>query len=452
MGPMSGRAQFAVTTGTAPDYVAAFPTPIRTLKNGDECIVWFHAVNPTADNTFTPDGLETKPIKFGRPVRKIAPGRILQDMLAVLVFSEAADAWLVATPLPTVTKTISGTTYTLLEEDHGVMLVFTSATAVAVTVPQATLQFVAPFSFDFLVAGAGTVTFTPGTSTVNGAGTLDAKTLQGGTFFTDGGNYRARVSGAIGQTPYILGLGIANNVADANNDIDIAAGVARDAGDADFMVLATALTKRLDASWAVGTNQGGLFTGSKANSTAYHVFVIKRPDTGVVDAGFDTSITAANAPANYTEKRRLGMVVTGSDGNILGFIQRGTGNQREIFWANPIKNVDAANPGTSAVTRSLSVPPGLRVKALITVGLFAGTVQPVARISDLSLPDNAPSDVSTTPAGGSGGELAALTASLWVFGQAEVWTDTSSQVRSRLSASAATTRLVLFTRGWMEEI
>src|SRR3972149_3936128 len=61
--------------------------------------------------------------------------------------------------------------------------------------------------------------------------------------------------------------------------------------------LTTALTKQIDAAWAVGTNQGGLFSGAVGNTTWYHVFLIRRSDTGVVEAGFDTSVTAANLPA-----------------------------------------------------------------------------------------------------------------------------------------------------------
>src|SRR5690242_16143720 len=53
----------------------------------------------------------------------------------------------------------------------------------------------------------------------------------------------------------ISGLTYANNSGDATNDIDIAAGRCTDATGAHIMVLAATLTKRLDASWVVGTNQ-----------------------------------------------------------------------------------------------------------------------------------------------------------------------------------------------------
>lgn len=52
----------------------------------------------------------------------------------------------------------------------------------------------------------------------------------------------------------------------ANDDLDIATGGAIDGANAHVMTLASALTERLDANWAVGTNQGGLDTGSVAEA------------------------------------------------------------------------------------------------------------------------------------------------------------------------------------------
>jgi len=72
-----------------------------------------------------------------------------------------------------------------------------------------------------------------------------------------------------------------------------------------MMTLASGLTKRLDANWAVGTNQGGLDTGSIANTT-YYVWLIQRSDTGVVDALFSLSSTSPTMPSNYDRKRLVG--------------------------------------------------------------------------------------------------------------------------------------------------
>ena len=120
---------------------------------------------------------------------------------------------------------------------------------------------------------------------------------------------------------YIDGLKLANNGADLVNDIDVAAGACRDSTDAIDIRLVTGITKQLNAAWAVGTAQGGLDTGAIADAT-YHVWLIKRADTGVVDALFSTSTTAPTMPANYTHKRRIGSIVRLS-GAIVLFIQKG---------------------------------------------------------------------------------------------------------------------------------
>lgn len=120
----------------------------------------------------------------------------------------------------------------------------------------------------------------------------------------------------------IFGLTLSNNATDATNDIDIAAGSAVDSTGVVSMLLASSLTKRLDAAWAVGTNQGGRMSAAAIADTTYHVFLIRRPDTGVVDVGFDVSPTAPTLPANYTQFRRIGSIIR-SAGAILLFFQNG---------------------------------------------------------------------------------------------------------------------------------
>lgn len=104
---------------------------------------------------------------------------------------------------------------------------------------------------------------------------------------------------------FLYGLGLTNNGSDASNDIDIAAGVAVDSTNSSFMQLSASLTKRVDAAWSVGTGNGGLDTGAVANTT-YFIWLIKRTDTGVVDALFSASSSAPTMPTNYTLKRLLG--------------------------------------------------------------------------------------------------------------------------------------------------
>jgi hypothetical protein len=105
---------------------------------------------------------------------------------------------------------------------------------------------------------------------------------------------------------HIYGLTLTTNSTDATNDVDIAAGEAASDDTAPALItLASAITKRFDTAWAVGTNQGGLDTGSVGNSR-YAIWAIKRPDTGVVDVLSSLSFTAPTMPANYTQKALIG--------------------------------------------------------------------------------------------------------------------------------------------------
>lgn len=93
-------------------------------------------------------------------------------------------------------RTVSGTTDTLLSSDCANGVVYTSASAVAVTVPQATGSF-ANCTIDIVSQGAGAVTLTPTTSTINGGSSI---TMPGGRnvyLWATGGNYLAAGPGVI---------------------------------------------------------------------------------------------------------------------------------------------------------------------------------------------------------------------------------------------------------------
>ena len=166
----------------------------------------------------------------------------------------------------------------------------------------------------------------------------------------------SRDDGTINNTyprGYLFGLEMSNNSGDLTNDIDIAAGECV-TSDSPYwrMALASALTKRLDAAWAVGTGNGGLDTGSIANTT-YHVWLIARSDTGVVDALFSTSATSPTMPTNYDRKRRIGSIIRQS-GAILRFLQNG-----DIFTYRVTQQDRASTSALSATTLTLTVPTGI---------------------------------------------------------------------------------------------
>lgn len=150
-------------------------------------------------------------------------------------------------------------------------------------------------------------------------------------------------------TGFIDGLILSNNATDAANDIDFGPGVAAVGGV--FATNSSTVVKRLDASWATGNNQGGLFTGAKAGNTWYHCFVMR--GFGRVDFGFDTSVSGANAPTGWVV-RRIGSVLTDGSSFIRPFVQI----EDSFFWKSPITDVSISSGAAPTVDTNytLSIP------------------------------------------------------------------------------------------------
>src|SRR5262249_31327116 len=119
-----------------------------------------------------------------------------------------------------------------------------------------------------------------------------------------------------------------------------------------------------------------------ANSTWYHLFVIERTDTGVVDELCSTSATAPTLPTNYTKKRRIGSFKTDASAHILAFTQYGAANRRQYLWVNQgtDNNAVALNNGTNTSITLASVPAGIKVDALFDVVIQAGITGPTVGI------------------------------------------------------------------------
>jgi hypothetical protein len=159
---------------------------------------------------------------------------------------------------------------------------------------------------------------------------------------------------------HIYGLTM-SNAADTTNDIQVATGEAADESGQIVMVLASAIVKQIDVAWAVGTNAGGMNTGSVANATWYEVHLIYRQDTGVVDVMFTTTANRGTLPTNYTHHRRIGWVRRGTATN-LQFVQDG-----DYFTLVTAINDIAVTKTTTATLATVTVPPN-------AIGRFRATV------------------------------------------------------------------------------
>lgn len=252
----------------------------------------------------------------------------------------------------------------------------------------------------------------------------------------------ASSGGLIGSTAFpksiMDGLILSNNVTDANNDIDIAAGQAVDDAGTYNLILAAAITKQLDVNWAVGTNTGGLDTGAKANSTWYHVWLIARSDTGIVDVLFSLSATAPTMPGSYTKKRRIGAIKTDSSGNIIPFLQYGD----EFVWPTPVLDVSVTNQGASRINYVLaSVPAGIIVKANLNILIGSASAATFVYVSNPNLADLAPSETVAPLL-----TLRNQVANLMMEEKISAWTDSSAQISARADAASRTFRVA--TLGW----
>lgn len=239
------------------------------------------------------------------------------------------------------------------------------------------------------------------------------------------------------------GLILSNNSTDSDHDIDVTAGGASDSSNT-FLLSVSAITKRIDATWASGTGNGGLASGATlANTTWYHVFIVRVG--GSDDIMFDTSVTCANGVANnsVTHYRRIGSVLTDGSANIIAFTQKG-----DEFRFVPVSDVANTSPGTSAVTATLTVPTNVSVLANVSVSVQAGSSSsnPVyVLLTNPDVTDTAPSvtlfTITANVAAGSG---------LTSGGMANVPTNTSAQIRYRSSTTDTNFVLRITTHGWRE--
>jgi len=78
------------------------------------------------------------------------------------------------------------------------------------------------------------------------------------------------------------------------------------------------MTKTLQSSgsWTAGTNQNGLDTGARANSTWYNIFQIVKNTNNTSDILYSTSRTAPTVPSGYTLVAWIGRIRTDASGNI----------------------------------------------------------------------------------------------------------------------------------------
>jgi hypothetical protein len=231
---------------------------------------------------------------------------------------------------------------------------------------------------------------------------------------------------------YIGGL---NLTVATTSTLTAALGSAMASNNAAMMTLASGLTKSTSGAWVAGNNQDGMGAGlTIANNTWYHVFLIVNGSN--TDIYFDTSVTAANAPAGTSLTRRIGSFLTNGSAQIISFFQNGN----RFDWAVPINNVVGTVGSAAGQTATATVPSGVIVEAIMTGNLGDPSGNGLLYVSSLAQTDEAPATAFLTA------EAAPLGTTIsWA---ARIITNASQQLRYRVSSTTAS--LILNTNGWID--
>jgi len=197
--------------------------------------------------------------------------------------------------------------------------------------------------------------------------TRDVAFRYDGTNFIKVENVNPATSTTAGILPIITGpivFGI--NAIDPNNDVDFFANSFYFQDNSGFATLTSNLTKRLDANWVAGNNQGGLDTGTKQPNTPYYGYAIYNPTTLVADIIFSASPTNPTLPSGFTKYRRIksAFFLTNASGNIRGFFY--LPDSGYYLWSTPITVHFSQNTSGSG-TNDVSVPRIYGMVALVQV-------------------------------------------------------------------------------------
>lgn len=362
----------------------------------------------------------------------------LQQYEAAILYCNGSTWRILALWKTIFTENIQTNDYTVTINDNGNLQVANKASAITYT-----LTAVATLGSGFWIPlkniGAGQLTIKANSSeTIDGATALVLNQNDSAIIGCNGSLWRilslTRVPSA--NTGFLFGLTLSNDGGTPNTKFDVAAGACRDSTDVDTLVLAGAFVKT-SSSWVVGSGNGGLDTGAFAASSIYYPYLIKRVDTGVVDALFSLSATAPTMPTSYTLKRRIGGLLTDGSVHFLPFTQFGDW----FYLTTSIRDINDATLTTARKLYTLSAPPSTLVLGRLMMsnaGITNVVVQPTAET------DAAPSG-SAVP----GSTLIDVVANTPIAGQLQIMSDASGQIAAR--SLAASTTIIMLTLGWMDQ-
>lgn len=200
----SGSLTLGTVAGALGAVTASLPANTGTVAELNLAQTWSAAQTIGTGGTITPTGtgvvnanqVNSATVPLSVPLASNGSGQLVASTVAI--------------------NAQTGTTYTVASTDSRSLITFSNAAAVAVTLPQATGSFTTGFYTAVENLGAGTVTVTPTTSTINGAASLTIATNRGCTILSDGTNYQVAACTSLvagGGGSGTVNSGTANNLA-----------------------------------------------------------------------------------------------------------------------------------------------------------------------------------------------------------------------------------------------
>lgn len=294
-------------------------------------------VDPNASETI--NGATTLTVRNGETALIVSSGTAFYAS----VMSNAFTSYVVKTA-----------NYTALDADYNSTIRFTSAATLAFDV---TANLRTNWRIEVWNDSTGLVTIDPdSTNTINGSVSIVIQPGQRIEIYkTSSTTFQGSFWGDTQAGPqlqgYLYGLSATTNSGTPSTNIDVAAGAAASSATPYYLIqLLSSITKNTNTSWAVGTGNGSLDTGSIANST-YYGYLIQRSDTGVVDVLTSLSSTSPTMPTNYDRRSPALFTFTRTAGVNSAPAALG---RYGINYSTP-----ASNPNTASVLFA-GIPPGAK--------------------------------------------------------------------------------------------
>ena len=248
---------------------------------------------------------------------------------------------------------------------------------------------------------------------------------------------------------HIAGLNVNNNTTDADHDIDVREGEARDADNTADLTLSSKLVKQIDATWAVGNNAGGRLSGTLDADSAYGVWLIKNSTSGVVDVGIEKDKTlptdSITFPSGYDKARLIWVVYTDSSSNILNWLNFGDGG---MTFEEPQADVaDTTITDEVEGQATMSVPPNCT--GIFNVAVknsnsdnYAVTIKYPAQNTDIGGANRTETSIASTFDAASAGTVIGAAREMHPV-------DKDSILKYLAEEDAGTTEVYITTLGWI---